>query len=120
MAEMLPGGFGNDVPKTVDVRLAARTGCEYGASIIKTTFAGTPEEFRQVIDASYQPVVVLGGEKTSQLADLFVCIEQAMSVGAAGVAMGRNIWKHPDPEAVTRALVDLVHNGKKASDIHGL
>ena len=43
-----------------------------------------------------------------------------MSVGAAGVAIGRNIWKHPDPEAVTRALVDLVHNGKKASDIHGL
>ena len=38
MAEMLPGGFGNAVPKTVEnVRLAARTGCEYGASIIKTT-----------------------------------------------------------------------------------
>lgn len=121
MAEMLPGGFGNAVPKTVEnVRLAARTGCEYGASIIKTTFAGTPEEFRQVIDASYQPVVVLGGEKTSQLSDLFVCIEQAMSAGASGVAIGRNIWKHPDPEAVTRALVDLVHNGKKASDIQGL
>ena len=47
MAEMLPGGFGNEVPKTVEnVRLAARTGCEYGASIIKTTFTGTPEEFR--------------------------------------------------------------------------
>ncbi|MBS5136531.1 MAG: aldolase [Oscillospiraceae bacterium] len=121
MAEMLPGGFGNEVPKTVEnVRLAARTGCEYGASIIKTTFTGTPEEFRGVIEASYQPVVVLGGEKTSQLSDLFVCIEQAISVGAAGVAIGRNVWKHPDPEAVTRSLVDLVHNGKRAADIQGL
>ena len=100
--------------------MAARTGCEYGASIIKTTFTGTPEEFRGVIEASYQPVVVLGGEKTSQLSDLFVCIEQAISVGAAGVAIGRNVWKHPDPEAVTRALVDLVHNGKRAADIQGL
>ncbi|MGN8876000.1 class I fructose-bisphosphate aldolase [Pseudoflavonifractor sp. HCP28S3_F10] len=121
MAEMLPGGFGNAVPKTVEnVRLAARTGCEYGASIIKTTYTGTPEEFRQVIEASYQPVIVLGGEKTSELPALFECIEKAVSVGAAGVAIGRNVWKHADPEAVTRALVDLVHNGKKASEIQGL
>ena len=121
MAEMLPGGFGNAVPKTVEnIRLAARTGCEYGASIIKTMYAGTPEEFRQVIDASYQPVFVLGGEATKDLASLFQCIEHAVSVGASGVAIGRNVWKHENPEAVTRALVDLVHNGKKASDIKGL
>lgn len=121
MAEMLPGGFGDGVPKTVDnVRLAARTGCEYGASIIKTTYTGTPEEFRKVIEASYQPVIVLGGEATSELPALFDCIEKAVSVGAAGVAIGRNVWKHPDPEAVTRALVDLVHNGKRAADIQGL
>ena len=62
MAEMLPGGFGKLVPWNVDnIRLAARTGCEYGANIIKTTFAGTPEEYKQVVDASYQPVVILGG-----------------------------------------------------------
>lgn len=121
MAEMLPGGFGSEVPKTVEnVRLAARTGCEYGASLIKTTFTGTPEQFRQVVDASYQPVIILGGEATSELPALFACIEQAIGVGAAGVAIGRNVWKHSDPEAVTRALVDLVHNGRKASDIKGL
>ncbi|MCI8478080.1 MAG: fructose-bisphosphate aldolase [Oscillospiraceae bacterium] len=121
MAEMLPGGFGNLVEKSpANVRLAARTGCEYGASIIKTTFTGTPEEFKTVVDASYQPVVILGGEAVKDLSSLFVCIEQALSVGAAGVAIGRNVWNHPDPKAVTQALVDLVHNGKKAADIHGL
>ena len=118
MAEMLPGGFGKLVPWNVDnIRLAARTGCEYGANIIKTTFAGTPEEYKQVVDASYQPVVILGGEATKDLAGLFDCIENAMTIGVAGVAIGRNVWNHPDPEAVTRALVDLVHNGAKASDI---
>ena len=40
-----------------------------------------------------------------------------MTIGVAGVAIGRNVWNHPDPEAVTRALVDLVHNGAKATDI---
>lgn len=121
MAEMLPGGFGSEVPKTVEnVRLAARTGCEYGASIIKTTYTGTPQEFRQVIDASYQPVIVLGGEATSDLPALFDCIEQAVGVGAAGVAIGRNVWKHPHPEAVTRVLVALVHGGKRACDVQDL
>ncbi len=121
MAEMLPGGFSNDIPNTVEnLTLSARIGCEYGADIIKTSYNGTPEEFRRVVEASYQPVVVLGGEKTSDLTSLFQCIEDAMTAGAAGVAIGRNVWRHSDPEKVTRALVDLVHGGKKAADIQGL
>ncbi len=121
MAEMLPGGFSPEPPSTPEnVKLVARTGCEYGASIIKTTYTGTPEEFRTVIEASYQPVVILGGEASNDLPSLFDVIEKAISVGAAGVAIGRNVWKHENPEAVTRALVDLVHNNKKASDIQGL
>ena len=95
-------------------------GCEYGASIIKTYYAGTVEEYKKVVAASYQPVIVLGGEKTPDLNSLFVSIENAMAAGAKGVAIGRNVWKHDDPEKFTRALVDLVHNGAKASDIKGL
>jgi class I fructose-bisphosphate aldolase len=118
IAEMLPGGFGPEPPKTVEnILLSAHIGCELGADIIKTNYAGTPEEFKKVIQASYQPVVILGGEKTKDLNDLFECIENAMSVGAAGVAIGRNVWKHSDPKAVVEALVDLVHGGKAASEI---
>ncbi len=121
IAETLPGGFGNAVEKSVaNLTLAARYGCECGASIIKTAYNGTPEEFKRVIDASFAPVVVLGGEKANGLSGLFSCIEDALSVGAAGVAIGRNVWKHKDPEAVTRALVDLVHNGKKAAELPAL
>ena len=121
VAEMLPGGFNPAVENSVaNLTLAARTGCEYGASVIKTSFNGTAEEYKAVIRAAYQPVVVLGGEKVKDLSSLFVALEGAMEAGAAGVAIGRNVWKHKDPEAVTRALVDLVHNGKKAADIKGL
>jgi class I fructose-bisphosphate aldolase len=118
IAETLPGGFSNDIPNTVDnLLLAARYGCEVGASVIKTAYAGTPEEYKRLIDACFAPVIVLGGEKTSGLSSLFECIEGALSVGAAGVAIGRNVWKHEDPERVTRALVQLVHGGAKASSI---
>ncbi len=121
MAEMLPGGFDPSVPNSVEnLVLTARTGCEYGADIIKTQFAGSVEEYKQVIAASYKPVIVLGGEKTKDLNGLFESLADAMEAGAAGVAIGRNVWKHPDPEKVTRALVDIVHNGKKASEIQGL
>ncbi|MFA7129689.1 MAG: fructose-bisphosphate aldolase [Sphaerochaeta sp.] len=118
LSEMLPGGFGSEPPKTVEnLCLAVHIGCDHGANIIKTTYAGTREEFKKVIDASYQPVVILGGEKTKDLKDLFECIENAISAGAAGVAIGRNVWKHPDPKAVVEALVKLVHEGKAAKDI---
>jgi DhnA family fructose-bisphosphate aldolase class Ia len=40
-----------------------------------------------------------------------------MEAGASGVAVGRNVWKHPDPGALTAAFVELVHNGKTASEV---
>ncbi len=117
LAEMLPGGFGPEPAKSVEnIRLAARIGAECGADIIKTVFAGTVKEFRTVVDGCFRPLVILGGEKSADLAGLFLVIEQAMEAGAAGVAIGRNVWRHPDPEGVVQALVDLVHNGKKASE----
>lgn len=117
MAEMLPGGFASDVPNTVEnVRLAVRYGCEAGADIIKTTYAGTREEFGTIMAAAFKPVIVLGGEKTGDLVSLFDCLESAMACGASGVAIGRNVWKHKDPEAFTKALVAIVHEGAKAAD----
>jgi DhnA family fructose-bisphosphate aldolase class Ia len=117
LAEMLPGGFGTEPAKTLEnVRLAARIGAESGADIIKTVFVGKAKEYRAVIDGCFRPLVILGGEKSSDLAGLFLIIEQAMEAGASGVAIGRNVWKHPDPRAVTQALVELVHQGKRASE----
>lgn len=118
IAEMLPGGFSGKIPWNIDnLVLSARTGCEYGADIIKTSYAGTREEYSRVIAASYSPVVILGGAKSKDLSGLFTCIEEANSVGAAGVAIGRNVWNHENPEKVVQALVELVHHGAKASDI---
>ncbi len=121
LAEMLPGGFEGSVEQSVEnIRLAARAGSEHGANIIKTTFAGSAEEFRSVIDGAFAPVVVLGGAHKKDLNGLMEVIEQAMEAGAAGVAIGRNVWRHPHPDKVTRALVDIVHGGKKAKDVSSL
>ena len=36
-------------------------------------------------------------------------IKDALEVGGAGVAMGRNIWGHEDPVAYTAAIAKLIH-----------
>lgn len=115
MAEMLPGGFAPDPSNTLEnIKLVSRIGAELGAHIIKTTFAGSQGEFREVVTGCFTPVVVLGGDQTNDIKGLFKTIEQALAAGAAGVAIGRNVWKSREPERITRALVELVHNQKKA------
>ncbi|MFP4268439.1 MAG: class I fructose-bisphosphate aldolase [Spirochaetaceae bacterium] len=118
VAEMLPGGFEGTVEQNVEnIRLAARVGSEHGAHIIKTVYNGSVEEFKTVVEGSFSPVIVLGGAHTKDLSGLMKVIEQAIAAGAAGVAIGRNVWKHPKPDKVTRAIVDIVHGGKKASEV---
>lgn len=118
LAEMLPGAFSLEPAKTVEtIRLASRIGAELGADIIKTSFVGTVSEFRTIVEGCFKPVIVLGGAKVKDLNDLFVVIEKAMEAGASGVAIGRNVWKHPDPEALTAAFVELVHQGKRAVEV---
>ncbi len=37
-----------------------------------------------------------------------------MKAGAAGIAIGRNVWQHPRPVAVARSLHALVHEEASA------
>jgi fructose-bisphosphate aldolase/2-amino-3,7-dideoxy-D-threo-hept-6-ulosonate synthase len=37
-----------------------------------------------------------------------------MDAGAAGVSMGRSIFQHDDPEAITQAVAAVVHDGAAA------
>lgn len=107
MAEMLPLGFGGD-PSVEELAVAARVGAEMGADIIKTKYAGTPEEYRYVTASCFAPVVVLGGSERD-LGQVTATIGQALKGGAAGVAMGRNVWRAPDARAAVGAIVDAVH-----------
>jgi DhnA family fructose-bisphosphate aldolase class Ia len=47
---------------------------------------------------------------------LLEMIHQAIGAGAAGVCMGRQIFTHPNPEKITRAIVQIVHEGATADE----
>ncbi len=111
VAMMYPRGRGipNQHDPTV-VALAARTGAELGADIIKTNYTGDPESFRTVVDGCPVPVVIAGGPKTNTDREFLEVIRDAIEAGAAGAAAGRNVFQAEDPVRMTRAISSLVHD----------
>lgn len=108
LAMMYPRGNGIDV-NTETVKHAVRAGYELGADIIKTSYTGSAESFMEVVELSAVPVVVAGGSKISDV-KLLEQIRDALRAGAAGVAVGRNIFQHSHPDAMVKALRRLIHN----------
>ncbi|MFH0835866.1 MAG: fructose-bisphosphate aldolase, partial [Candidatus Micrarchaeota archaeon] len=103
-------------PKSVEaVSYGARVGLEMGADIIKTYWTGSEKSFENVVDSAVGlPVLMAGGGKTQPLAFLKTC-EQAMQAGAAGVAVGRNVWQHKQPRKMLAAVKQVVLKGEKPS-----
>jgi DhnA family fructose-bisphosphate aldolase class Ia len=110
MAEMQPGGFdaGPEYTTTENVALSARVAAELGADWVKAPYA---PDYRRVAEACYIPVVMLGGARKSYERQMLENIKTAVDAGAAGVAIGRNIFQADDPERMTAAVAAIVHGG---------
>lgn len=89
---------------------AARLGFEHGADLIKTYYTGSPQSFRQVVDNCPVPCLIAGGPKMETVAGTLSVVKGALDGGAKGVVFGRNIWQHPNPRGMVRALRGLVHD----------
>jgi DhnA family fructose-bisphosphate aldolase class Ia len=87
----------------------ARIGMEHGADVIKTFYTGSEESFREVVESCPVPVVILGGEKVENDEALLESIGEAIRAGAAGAAIGRNVWQHKDPKRITTSIMKIVH-----------
>lgn len=95
-----------------NVRLCA----ELGADLIKTNWPGNEQGFARLVRAANGlPVVHAGGSRISDV-DLLERQEAAMRAGAIGCSVGRNIFMHPHPEAMTRALAAVIREGVSAAE----
>ncbi|MHC1610093.1 MAG: 2-amino-3,7-dideoxy-D-threo-hept-6-ulosonate synthase [Candidatus Methanospirareceae archaeon] len=95
---------------------AARVGAELGADVIKTNYTGDPDSFKEVIRGCPVPVIIAGGPKANTDAEVVKMVEDAISAGASGVSIGRNIFQHKDPANMTRAICKVVHEGLSARE----
>ena len=91
------------------VKLAARIGSELGADIVKTNYTGTPETFKEVVQGCNVPVVIAGGPKMDTEKELLQMVYDAIQVGGAGVAFGRNVFQAKNPTLLVKRLCTVVH-----------
>jgi fructose-bisphosphate aldolase / 2-amino-3,7-dideoxy-D-threo-hept-6-ulosonate synthase len=117
LAMMYPRGAEIKDPYDVEVvKHAARVGAELGADIVKTNYTGDPETFREVVRTAGVPVVIAGGEKAKNEADILQTIKDSIDVGGAGVAMGRNIFQSEKPINMIKAVDAVIHKGKSVDE----
>jgi fructose-bisphosphate aldolase/2-amino-3,7-dideoxy-D-threo-hept-6-ulosonate synthase len=87
-----------------NVRLCA----ELGADIVKTNWPGDADTFGRLVEAANGiPVVLAGGSRLDD-PELLWRMQVAVEAGAIGCSVGRNIFMHPSPEAITRALARVI------------
>ncbi len=97
--------------------LACRIAAELGAHFVKTYYC---EGFEKVVKTCPVPIVMAGGKKLPELEALELTYS-AVSRGAAGVDMGRNIFQSDSPVAMIQAVRAIVHDSatpKKAYEIY--
>jgi putative autoinducer-2 (AI-2) aldolase len=87
--------------------LATRICAELGANVVKTYHC---DGFEKVVAGCPVPVVIAGGKKIEER-DALKLAYAAMSDGAAGVDMGRNIFQSRWPVQMIRTVRMIVHEG---------
>lgn len=96
--------------------LACRIAAELGAHFVKTYYC---QEFEKVVETCPVPIVIAGGKKTPERDALEMAYE-AISRGAAGVDMGRNIFQSDSPLAMIKAVRAVVHQGESVDEAYEL
>ncbi len=94
--------------------LCCRIAAELGAHFVKTYYC---EEFEKVVETCPVPIVIAGGKKLPEREALELAYN-AVSRGAVGVDMGRNIFQSENPVAMIQAVRAVVHKGARVEEAY--
>jgi putative autoinducer-2 (AI-2) aldolase len=89
--------------------LSSRIAAEMGANIVKTYYC---KDFERVTGTCPVPIVMAGGKKLPEL-DALKMAYAAVTEGAVGVDMGRNIFQSDCPVGMIKAVRAVVHYTEK-------
>ncbi|GHG97613.1 2-amino-3,7-dideoxy-D-threo-hept-6-ulosonate synthase [Streptomyces rubradiris] len=110
MAMMYPRGPQITEPRDPAlVAHAAGLAADLGADIVKTLAVEDPGAMADITRSCPIPIVVVGGPRQSDPDALDAYVGRALAAGAAGVAMGRNVFQAPAPGATARRLARIIH-----------
>jgi DhnA family fructose-bisphosphate aldolase class Ia len=97
------------------LRRNARLCAEMGADIVKVNWSGDQRSFASIVAACERPVVLAGGPVIDD-GQLLERMAAARDAGAIGCSVGRNVFEHRHPAAMTRALSAIFRTGSSAAD----
>ncbi len=107
----------NKNPKSVsNVSYATRIGMELGADIIKTYYTGSEATFRKAVMAAQGSRVVCSGGLKKGDAEFLEQVRSVMNAGAAGIAVGRNVWQHKNPVGMSKAIKSIIFKNAQVKD----
>lgn len=117
VAMMYPRGENIKEPVGFEtVAHVARIGSDAGADVVKTIYTGSVETFREVVRRCQVPVVLAGGSKVDSDYSLLKLARDAIDAGAIGVAFGRNVFQHRNPEEMVSLLRKVVIENLQVED----
>ena len=93
--------------------LCCRIAAELGAQMVKTYYC---DDFEKVVKSCPVPLVIAGGPKLNTQDDALKLAYKAVSEGAKGVDMGRNIWQSPNPTGMMKAIRAIVHDNASVKE----
>ncbi|HOG16331.1 MAG: putative aldolase LsrF [Syntrophaceae bacterium PtaU1.Bin231] len=93
--------------------LASRIAAELGARVVKTYWC---KDFEKVVNGCPVPVVMAGGPRCETELEVLEFVYDGIQRGACGLNLGRNVWQHPRPVAMMRALHAIIHDDLTARE----
>lgn len=110
IAWMYPRGkkvVGKETSKEVTA-YSARLAMELNADMVKVAYTGDVESFSWVVKSAGKCKVLVQGGKKMEWNELSAEVSGGMQAGAAGIAIGRNVWQSDNPIEISKKLYELV------------
>ena len=98
------------------VKHAARVGNEMGADIVKVSYTGSADTFKEVVAGCSVPVVIAGGPKMDSDREILEMVKGSIEAGGAGASIGRNVFQHKNPTQMVKAISSIVHDGSSVEE----
>ena len=106
----------NDEYDPAVIKHAARLGAELGADVVKVSYTGSAETFRDVVEGCHVPVIIAGGPKMESDRAILEMVKGAIEAGAAGTSIGRDVFQHQNPARIVGALCMIVHKNATVNE----
>jgi hypothetical protein len=86
---------------------AARLGMELNADMVKVAYTGDAESFSWVVKSAGKCKVLVQGGNKMEWNELSAEVTGGMQAGAAGIAIGRNVWQAENPIEISKKSTDF-------------